>query len=418
MSIEALNLRRLIFLRVIIVACELAVIFIVGRLLDVRLPMAALLILIMLQAAANLLACWQVRRPGGQVTQRVFFAHIVADTLIFAGLLYLTGGSANPLVSLFLLPLFTVAATLPQRYAWSMSGLTILCYTVLMYVSLPMPHVMRGRESDFSFHVQGMWFGFILSVALIMFFVVRMSNSLRERDERLARVREQALRDQNLVALGTLATGAAHELGTPLSTMAVIANEFVHERADDPYIVEKAGLMRAQIDRCKGILSGMTAGVRQARLEGGRAVAADAYVDELIQSFEGSRPGVMCRLETGGEGPAPKILADRTLSQAVHNILNNAADASPDPIMVRLRWTDTTLELAIHDEGPGMHPEILAAAGTPFVTTKADGQGLGLYLAFSVVERLGGDIRLANREAGGFDVTVTIPLATLLVGEA
>lgn len=415
LSIEALNLRRLIYLRVIAIVCELIVILVAGRAFDMALPMKALLGLIVLQAGVNLVAVHQIRRPGWPVSQRLFFVHIVIDTLIFAGLMYFTGGSSNPLVSLFLLPLFTVAATLPQGYVWLMSGLTIVSYTLLMFVSRPMPHVMHGHETDFSFHVQGMWFGFMLSVALVMFFVVRMSNSLRERDERLARAREQALRDQNLVAMGTLATGAAHELGTPLSTMAVIANEFVHERPDDPYIVEKAGLMRSQIERCKGILSEMTAGVRQARFEGGRAVAADAYVDDMIQSFESSRPGVVCRLACVGPGPAPRILADRTLSQALLNILNNAADASPEAIDVRLDWSGAALELSVLDQGSGMAPEMLEAAGTPFMTTKKDGQGLGLYLAFSVVERLGGRIRLGNHEKGGLVVRITIPLGTLLV---
>jgi len=415
LSIEALNLRRLIYLRVIAIVSELIVILVAGRFFDMMLPMAALSILIVLQAGVNLLAVWQIRRPGGLVSQQSFFAHIVVDTLIFAGLMYFTGGSSNPLISLFLLPLFTVAATLPLGYVWIMAGLTILSYSALMFFFQPMPHLMHGQETDFSFHVQGMWFGFMLSVALIMFFVVRMSNSLRERDERLAQAREQAIRDQNLVAMGTLATGAAHELGSPLSTMAVIANEFLHDRSDDPYIVEKAGLMRSQIERCKGILSEMTAGVRQARLEGGRAVALDAYVDELVQSFEGSRVGVECRLQRHGREPAPKVLADRTLSQALLNILNNAADASPDRIDVGLDWSESEFHLSISDSGPGMSRDMLAAVGTPFVTTKEDGQGLGLYLAFSVVERLGGRLRLENRKPSGLAVSVTIPLATLLV---
>ena len=413
--IEALNLRRFMGLRYIVIAFELALIVVASRVLDMALPLRALLTLVGLQFLLNVYAAMQLRRSPGGISQPVFFSHVALDTLIFAGLMYLTGGSSNPLVSLFLLPLFTVAATLPQGYTWAMSGLTILSYTVLMYYFLPLPRGEHGHETDFSFHVQGMWFGFMLSVALIMFFVVRMSNGLRERDERLSRAREQALRDQNLVAMGTLATGAAHELGTPLSTMAVIANEFIHEREDDPYIAEKAGLMRSQIERCKGILSEMTAGVHQGRLEGGRAVAFDAYIDDLIQSFESSRPGTECRYERKGVGAPPRILADRTLSQALLNILDNAADASAERIDVCLSWSASDLQLVIQDRGPGMTREMLASVGTPFVTSKEEGQGLGLYLAFSVVERLGGHVRINNRDPKGLEVVLTIPVETLLV---
>ncbi len=415
MPIEALNLRRFMGLRYIVIAFELALIVVASRVLDMALPLEALWVLVGLQFLLNLIAAMQLRGLPGGISQPVFFSHVVLDTLIFAGLMYLTGGSSNPLVSLFLLPLFTVAATLPQGYVWAMSGLTILSYTALMFYFQPLPHITHGHESDFSFHVQGMWFGFMLSVALIMFFVVRMSNGLRERDERLSRAREQALRDQNLVAMGTLATGAAHELGTPLSTIAVIANEFIHEREDDPYLVEKAGLMRSQIERCKSILSEMTAGVRQGRLEGGRAVAFDGYIDDLIHSFESARPGTECCLERKGMGLAPRILADRTLSQALLNILNNAADASSERIDVCLSWSESALQLWVRDQGPGMTPEMLASAGTPFVSSKEEGQGLGLYLAFSVVERLGGRVRLKNREPKGLEVLLTIPLGTLLV---
>ncbi len=409
-----LSLQQLYTLRLIAIVCEIGVIVVATRLLSVALPVAPLSFIIAVHALINLFAWWQLRHKHRLTDQQVFF-QLALDTLVLATLLYFTGGSTNPFVSLFLLPLVIVAAILPRHFAWAMALLTIACYSILMRYYHPLPPVSSTHGVDFDLHVMGMWFGFMLSVGLIIFFVVRMASHLRERDHTLSQAREQALRDQHLVTLGTLATGAAHQLGTPLSTMAVIASELGHDHPEDSDITDKAVLLRQQIDRCKTILSEMTAETGQARAEDGHAVAIDEYLRSVVQHVRDVRPGSHIQCQLDGQRPAPQILADRTLAQALSNLLDNACDASPRAVSMRGNWRADHLQLIIDDRGDGLDQTIKDKLGTPFLTTKSEGHGLGLYLAKAIINRFQGTLVLAGRPQGGTRVVVELPLQTILI---
>jgi len=410
----ALNLQRLFVLRNIAIICALAAVTIASQVLAMELPLLPLLLTIAVHGVINILTLLRMRKPR-PVSSWEFFVQLVLDTLVLCALLYFAGGSTNPFVSLFLLPLVIVASILPQRFTWAMAVLTVGCYSLLIYFFQPLPHANIKHGVDFDLHVTGMWFSFLLSAGLIVFFVVRMANSLRERDRILTETREQAIRDQHLVTLGTLATGAAHELGTPLATMAVLVGELRHEHANDPEVLEKTKMLRSQLDRCKSILSSITASAGQVRPEGGRSFAIDDYLEVVVGLLRSSRPAakVSCQLE--GSRPTPQILADTTLTQALLNVLNNAADASIDSIEVKGRWNNEHLTLSVCDRGEGLNPSELAAAGTPFFTTKPDGQGLGLYLARAVMERFGGKIQLLNQNGGGTQAVIELPLVPIRV---
>ena len=402
-----LNLQRIFILRNIAIACELLAIILASRALVMILPLFPLLTIILVHGLFNIITLLRTRRPR-PVSSSEFFIQLAFDALMLTALLYFTGGSTNPFVSLFLLPLIVTAVILPSRFVWAMASLTIACYTLLMFFYQPLPHAHHG--TDFDLHVLGMWFGFLLSTGLVTFFVVRMANSLRERDKLLASVQEQALRDQHLISLGTLATGAAHELGTPLATMAVLTGELRHDHTDDADVLEKADMLRSQLDRCKSILSDITASAGQARPEGGSRVAIDDYLKTMVSQLQSLRPTAKIACQLDGTQPAPQILADKTLTQALINILNNAADASIDDIQVEGQWNNESLTLTIQDRGAGLTPQAKTAAGTPFFTTKPDGLGLGLYLARSAIGRLGGQVRLLDRSGGGTQVVVELPL--------
>jgi two-component system sensor histidine kinase RegB len=411
-----LNLRRLLLLRSIAIVCELLTLLAATQSLDLMLPIVPLLMIVLMHASINGFAWLRSRRSGGVVSTPVFALHLAVDTIVLALLLYFAGGYTNPFVSLFLLPLVISASILPRTYTWGMAALTIACYTLLMYYYVPLPemtemaHGHGDHGSSFDMHVLGMWFSFLLSVGLIVFFVVKMATSLRERDAALAQAREKALHDEHLVALGTLATGAAHELGTPLSTMAVLANELKYDHADDPEVLEKAEIFRSQVERCKGIISDISATTGQLRAEGGSSQAVDDYLNELLASWQAMRPqaGITVRLE--GDQPAPHILADKTLSQALMNILNNAADASLDHVELHASWDQSQLLLDICDQGSGVAESNQGQIGKPFFTTKADGHGLGLYLAKAVLDRYKGSLVLSNRESGGTQARIVLPL--------
>ena len=203
-SSTAINLRRLIALRNIALAGQLLAVWIAVTSLHIMLPLRPLIAVIAGMAAVNLLTWWRVHRPW-PVREIEFFAHLALDVAEFTALLYFSGGSTNPFVILYLLPLALTAVALPAAYAWAMAAVTVGCYTLLMFFYIPLPHGHVGHESDFSLHVIGMWLGFLLSATLIAWFAVRMGETRRSRDRLLAQMREDELRNERILALGTLA---------------------------------------------------------------------------------------------------------------------------------------------------------------------------------------------------------------------
>ena len=412
-----INARRLLVLRNVEIVAQLAVIGLAIQVLGMSLPLPALLTIVTLFALFNL-ATWMRLRHARTVSTNEFFFQVTADVVELTALLYFSGGSTNPFISLYLLPLVIVAATLPAKYAWRIAALTIGCYSLLLFYYVPLPKAARVYITDFHLHIFGMWFGFIVSVSLIIFFVMTMANTLRERDRILAKTREKALRDEHLVALGTLAAGTAHELGTPLATMAVLAAEMAQEYADTPDLGEKTRILREQTIRCKEILSTLSAKTGASRAESGRRLALDRYLETLLSEWHTTRPDVTLRRRLGGPRPAPHIVADKTLDQAIMNVLNNAADASPDSVEVNVRWSPDRLEVDVCDRGPGLAPGTEARIGTPFFTTKQHGQGLGLFLAHAVLNRFGGSLRHSSRDGGGTCTRIVLPVAKILAETA
>ncbi len=430
------NLRRLVLLRDIEITGQTLVLAAASLLLQMPLPLVPLASIIGALALLNLLTWLRTRRPW-PVTDGELFAQLLADVLALAGLLYFSGGSTNPFVSMFLLPLTLAATILPWRYTWLVAVAAVACYTLLLFRYAPLPppgpgdlfpgglcsiggasRIQPGYGTDFSLHILGMWFNFLLSAVLIALFVVKMAASIRERDRLLASAREETLRNERVVALGTLAAGAAHELGTPLSTMAVVVNELQLDCAGHPGLSEDLRTLRDQVDHCKRILSGLLATAGQARGEGGTSRPLDAYLAELLDKWQLMRPGVTVSATWEGETPAPAVIAEQTLSQALMNLLNNAADASPDRVEVRGRWDRRQLAIEILDRGPGLTPEAAGNAGKAFFTTKPAGHGIGigLFLANATIERFGGTVQLFNRDGGGACTRVTLPLVRLATG--
>ena len=286
-----------------------------------------------------------------------------------------------------------------------------------MFYYRPLPHPHHHHDgSDFSLHLLGMWFGFVISAGIIAYFVARIGNNLREYDRLIAEAREKTLESERMLALGTLATAAAHELGTPLATMAVVAGEMAEDYAGEPQLAASLALLKSQIQRCKQILTSITASAGQQRIEDAQGQALDMFLQQTLARWQDMRPAVQLDAALQGSMPAPLIAVDRTLGQALVNLLDNAADASPGHIALDGRWTASELQLTIRDYGPGLTPEASQHAGTPFFTTKTDdGLGLGLYLARLIFERYGGSVSLSNHAQGGAMTSVRLPLQALLL---
>jgi two-component system sensor histidine kinase RegB len=409
----AINLRRLVVIRAIAVAGQGIAIWVAVVRLGMLLPLRELVGILVAMSVLALGTLLRLRLPF-VVRDGELFAHLLADVAALTGVLYYSGGGSNPFVTLYLVPLAFAAAALPAAHAWAMAGLSAACYTLLLFFNVPLPESHAGHAHDFGLHVLGMWLGFVLAAGLIAGFAVRMSATLRERDRLAAEMREREIRQERVLALGTLAAGAAHELGTPLSTMAVLVNDLAPDR---PVSADKLAILRTQIGRCKDILSSLSATAGQPRAEGGARLPLDAWLSEILRKWQAMRPGVGARTFLAGAQPAPQIVAEQTLAQAITNILNNAADASPEIVEIEGHWNERQLTLEVADRGPGLAPEVQAAVGETPVTTKPAGAGLGLglFLAYTTLSRFGGTVRLSNREGGGVLCRLELPLDTLKV---
>lgn len=402
----AINLRRLVVLRTLTLSGQALAVWVAVQSLHIWLPLKPLVLILAAMSVLNLLTWLRLARAW-PVRDGELFAQLTFDVLALTGLLYYTGGSTNPFAPLYLLPITLTAAALPRAYTWSMVVLTVACYTALLFVYVPLPGAHAMHADEFQMHVVGMWLGFLASAALIAIFAVRMSATLRERDRLAATMREQALKHERVLALGTLATGAAHELGTPLSTLAVLLKDISPGKPVDG---ETLSILRAQVARSKEILASLSASAGAARAEAGAPQALDAWLMDIVRKWQTVRPGVNARTHFEGAQPAPRIVTEQTLAQAIVNILNNAADASPNDVEVSGRWSVDELTLEIADRGAGLAPEVEQRAGEPFVSTKGDGLGLGLFLAYTTLSRFGGTVRLLKREDGGTLCRLMLPL--------
>jgi len=406
-------LSRLVLLRHIAIIAQLLTLLGVWHFLDMQLDWQPMLLTIAALTVFNLLSSLRLH-SAYPVAHLELFAQLWVDVLALSVLLYYGGGSTNPFISLFLLPLVIAAATLPARYTWGMAALTLACYSTLMIYFVPLPHSHHDHNSDSAFttHVIGMWLGFFISAMVVAYFVTQMAGAVRKRDEQLARAREDILRNERIVALATQAAAAAHEMGTPLSTMAVVINEMQHElRAaqNQPQgeWQDNLTILNEQVRGCKRILDKILSNV--ASVDTPNLQATEPLIAAVLDEWQLLRPSAKYHYQAGS-GDA-HIHADSTLRAALMNLLNNAADASPDGIQISSRCTATQFIFSIVDKGTGLSAEALQNAGVAFFTTKQDGRGLGLFLANATVERLGGKVRLFNHVEGGAMTELSLPLA-------
>lgn len=404
------NLKRLSYLRFLVIAGELIALLTISSLTDIKPPMLPLAGIISLMAIVNIWT-WQRALSKKTITDTELFAQLIFDVFALTGVLYFTGGATNPFAWFFLIPLMIAATVLSQWATWLMAGLTTACYSLLMFKFQPFAgQAHMHHDSGFSQHVFGMWFGFVLSAVLVAWFIVGMAQSLRERDRALANARERALRDEQLIALGTLATGAAHELGTPLATMSIITGE-LQRRNDLPEpVYRKTRILHSQVLRCKEALSVISASAGAVQAEGGSLVPVRTFIEQVIALWKSQRIATDLQTSLQDKNPQASILNERTLQQSIINLLNNAADASPDSLHLIATWNTDELSLEILDRGPGLHPENTRAIGQQQQSNKEHGMGLGLFLTHATIQRLGGQIDLFDRQGGGTCTQLRLPL--------
>lgn len=405
----ASRLGRLIALRWVAVGAEVALVVLAGEWLGTRAVLGPVLAVCAAQLGLNLASVAYGR--GTAASDGQLLAQLLFDIAALTAIAYFAGGPTNPIVSLYLLWIAVGAAMLPARPAATVAALSIACYSLVNFVHAEV-HI-HDHEKALRVHLVGMWLIFVFSAVTIGWSVVRLTAAVRRRDAELAAAREAALRNERVVALGNLAAGAAHELGTPLATLAVLAGELRRTPGLPPDARTDLELMQAQLAECKRIITGLAAQAGTSRAEALRTLALDRWLEELLERWRVQRPHVRPRVRLQGARPGPALAVDATLGQALLVLFNNAADASPAEVEIDARWTEEELQVQVQDRGGGIAPDVRQRLGRELVTTRDDGHGLGLVLAHASIGRSGGQLSFAARAGGGTCAQVRLPLAAL-----
>ncbi len=421
-------LERLVTLRWVTLVAQISLIALVTVGWKMSLPLAPMLAGIAFLLLVNLATGWRLRHTS-TVSDQELFTQLCFDVGTLAWLLYFAGGSSNPFVSLLLLPMTIAAVVLPRRFGWYLAGLSLAAYSLLVFFNQPLPppegnlktldqllaetcgvggdHASQG--DGFALHIVGMWLNYILSSLIIIVFLTRQAMALREQERVLQQTREKSLRQEKVLALGLQAAGAAHKLGTPLSTMAVLVSELERDLPPGENR-DNLRLLRQQLQRCKGILADMVAAGDTRPPQG-----ADQWIRNLMNEWLLLRPEVhMQALEIENDEPPPLIQVDRSLDQALQNLLDNGANASPESVRLQLDWDRNQLEIRILDEGSGIDSHLASLLGRDFILQeKSEGLGIGFFLTNATIEHLGGTVEISNRLPAGSCIRVCLPLENL-----
>jgi two-component system sensor histidine kinase RegB len=407
----------LVRLRWITAAAQGAAILGAVWVLEDPLPLGPLFTLVGIGALSNLLLARRLR-TAGPVTASLPGLVLGLDVLLLTGLLYFSGGPSNPFTAIYLMHVTLAAVVMRGAWAWGLGLLSTLGFGLLFFWHVPVDSLthMAHHGGGFSLHLLGMWLAFAITATLIAAFAGRVSEALRQREAELADLRDLAARQARLASLATLAAGVAHELGSPLGTIAVAAKELQHaaERLGPAGagMGEDAALIRQEAGRCRRILDQMAGPAGSAPGEHPAPVPWEELQAALLADLgPGERTRLDLDLPPGASGPVPRA----GLLRALRALLGNAFDATPAPGRVALSVAvdPEGWRIRIRDQGTGMAEEVLARAGEPFFTTKAPGagMGLGLFLARAFAEQLGGTLTLASSPGQGTTVELAWPEA-------
>lgn len=403
-----LALRWVVWLRYGLIAGE--IVLIAGLSFGLRIPMPLVLLgpALAVQALSNWLLGIEKGRLGRNAEHMVG-GLFVLDTLCLTLILALSGGPANPFSLLYLVQITFSAVVLREWWTRGLGIISTLCFGLLFLVSRDVPAFHQHTEpGEVSVHLLGMWVAFATAALLISFFVGRLSAEILLMQKRLAR-------NERLASLVTLAAGAAHEIATPLSTIAVTAKEMEHDagaRLLDRRMEEDARLIRSQVERCRLILERMGAQGADPFGEAPRVIGLEQLLMQVRENF----PGDLSRIciEMDSRSPANCMIPVRAAVEALSALVKNALDASPDGDAVRLRamrLAPESVRFLVRDEGIGMSAEIMERVAEPFFTTKAPGKGMGLgaFLAHLFAQTLGGHLWFESEPGHGCTAILELP---------
>ena len=408
----------LVQLRWIAIAGQVATILIVHFGMGIRLPVLPMLVVPCIAIGMNI-GSLMIVRGRTDISHAELFLALLFDVIALTTQLYLSGGATNPFISLYLVQVALGAMLLHHWSAWGIVVVSAICAGALAFTYRPLDlsELLEGRLFDL--HIVGTWICFVMIAVLLVLFMTRINRNLQDRETYMAQLRQHAAEEEHIVRMGLLASGAAHELGTPLAQLAVVLGDWRHmpEVTSHPALVEEVVEMQAAVSRCKGILSGILLSAGEARGEAPAVTDVRSFIDGIAQDWRGANPDMPLRCDFGPHD-YPRIIADPVIRQAVTNLLDNAREAGATYINLMVSRDREWLHIAVRDNGRGFSPDMLVDFGKPYRSSKdRQGSGLGLFLVVNVVRKLGGRVDASNGADGGAMIQLRLPFATLALEE-
>lgn len=417
------NVKILNRVRMIAIIGQVSMILFAVGYLDIKFPLAILTSVIALELLLQVYSVWKVR-SNKPFSQNELFVHIALDSMILALLVYYTGGANNPFIYLLLLFVALGSFMLEAKALVLVSLLELGLYSLLNLYQRPLELGEQSPLASFHLHLAGMWVNFFLTVALLAFFGLVTRYAMLRKEKQLQSLRERQLQDEQILGLGIMAASAAHELGTPLATMAIVIDDLAHEQTSSE-IAEDLQLLSKQIAVCKGIIGSLNDKSQNAKLQlkqddvprlAGLSLNLRQQVIQIIENWLVYRPNINLQQTWNNKlsESAPRL--SLSVEQAITNLLDNAADASLENNRTKVEITidlkDNNLAIEILDYGKGISIEKQQNMGVAIQDTeKQDGLGWGMFLSNVSIERAGGNIRLINSESAGTLTRIIIPVS-------
>jgi two-component system sensor histidine kinase RegB len=393
-----------------------------------QLPLGQALACIAFSAGLNLVLALRYP-PSHRLTNREATVYLAYDVLQLAVLLYLTGGIANPFSLMFIAPVVIAASTLDLGNTLILGALALVSASVITIVHEPLPWAPGERLELPPLYQAGLWISLVLGIGFTSVYAWRIASEGARMSAGLAATQLALAREQRLSALGALATAAAHELGTPLGTIAVVAHELERGMPEDSPEAEDVRLLRSQTERCRTILMRL-ARPEEALLGETTKLPICALLDDIAQAYRADDLEIAVRpvAQSSGE-PQPQVWRAPELLHGLGNIIENAADFANGQVKVEAGWNGSALQVTVEDDGPGFSPDIIERIGEPYITSrpsdyalgdselgpptaplgKREGMGLGFFIAKTLLEQTGATVKALNPAEGGARVTVTWP---------
>lgn len=408
------NMLLLTQLRWLAVGGQLVTVAVVQVALGIDLPLTQLLMSTATLAALNI-ASHVLIASGARFTDGALAAALLFDVGALTVQLSLSGGITNPFAALFLLHIVLGAVLLRPHYPWTIVAATLIALGILALDPTPLVLPPDLPVDPVNLYLFGGFVCFVLIAVLLVVFIGQISRNLRSHDAALAAVRQRAAEEDHIVRMGLLASGAAHELGTPLSLLSVAIGDWraMPRLKGDAELQQELAEMDGAVRRCKAIVSGILMSAGEARGVAPEVTSVRRFLTEIVADYRASLlPGTLDFDDRFGADVT--IVSDPALRQVIGNVIDNAIEVSPGTVTLTALREDDALVIEIADRGTGFAPEILATFGQPYRSTKGKpGGGLGLFLLVNVLRKLGGEASAENRLDGGARVRIVLPLAAL-----